>query len=213
MVHDRRVNGETFTFGNQGGLFMNAMTWYDHKTGSVWSQVWGQAIAGPLKGTTLELIPASIVPWATWQAEHPDTLAMTNGKGGVFNRAEAPRDGWVVGITLGKHSKAYHYRALAQERVVNDFVGPYPVVLYADPQTRNVQAYLRQVDDDVLTLSLDDTGQYLVDAETGSSWDVSRGVARQGPLQGQGLLQVPYLSSFDWAWLELHPNSEFYPAQ
>jgi hypothetical protein len=65
MVHDRRVNGETFVFGNQGALFQNAMTWWDHQTQSVWSQVWGQAIAGPLKGTTLELIPASIVPWRT----------------------------------------------------------------------------------------------------------------------------------------------------
>jgi len=62
MVHDRRVNGEAYVFGNQGGLFMNAMTWWDHTTGSVWSQVWGQSISGPLKGTTLELIPASIVP-------------------------------------------------------------------------------------------------------------------------------------------------------
>ena len=42
---------------------MNAMTWWDHQTQSVWSQVWGQSIAGQLKGTTLELIPASIVPW------------------------------------------------------------------------------------------------------------------------------------------------------
>ena len=25
-------------FGNQGGLWGNAMTWFDHATGSVWSQ-------------------------------------------------------------------------------------------------------------------------------------------------------------------------------
>ena len=61
---------------------MNAMTWYDHQTGSVWSQVWGQSIAGPLKGTTLDLIPASILPWASWKATHPRTLAMTNDKDG-----------------------------------------------------------------------------------------------------------------------------------
>ena len=189
---------------------MNAMTWWDHKTGSVWSQVWGQAIAGPLKGTTLDLIPAAIVPWGTWKQNHPTTLAMATGKDGVFSRQEAPRDGWVIGIALDKYSKAYYYSDLAQERVVNDIIGPYPVVLYANPDTRNVRVYLRQVNERVLTFNLGRTDERLVDAETGSIWDASRGLARQGEYQGQALLQLPYLSSFDWAWLDFHPDSEFY---
>ena len=189
---------------------MNAMTWWDHQTDSVWSQVWGQAIAGPLKGTTLNLIPASITPWETWKREHPHTLALINDKDGLFSRQERPRDGWVIGLALDKYSKAYDYSALAQERVVNDFIGPYPVVLYANPETRNVQVYLRQVDERVLTFTLAESSERLVDAETGSEWDINRGLAGEGEFQGQALLQLPYLSSFDWAWLDFHPNSEFY---
>ena len=189
---------------------MRAMTWWDHTTGSVWSQVWGQAIAGSLKGTTLSLIPASIVPWQTWKADHPNTLAMINDKDGLFSRAERPRDGWVIGITLGEHSKAYDYTALTRERVVNDFVGPFPVVIYVDPETRNVGAYLRQASDQVLNLSLAETDE-LIDAETGTTWDTVRGLATDGPLRGEALRQVPYISSFDWAWLDFHPTSEFYP--
>lgn len=189
---------------------MNAMTWWDHNTGSVWSQVWGQAIAGPLKGTALDLIPAAIVPWGAWKQDHPTTLAMTTGKDGAFSRQEAPRDGWVVGLALDRYSKAYYYSALAEERVVNDHIGPYPVLLYADPVTRNVRAYLRQVNERVLTFSLAESGDQLVDAETGSTWDAGRGLARQGEYQGQALLQLPYLSAFDWAWLDFHPDSEFY---
>jgi hypothetical protein len=211
MVHARTVNGETFVFGNQGGLFMNAMTWYDHKTGSVWSQVWGQAIAGELKGTTLELIPASIVPWGTWKAEHPDTLAMTTGKSGVFSREERPRDNWVIGVAIGEHSKAFYYPALVREGVVNDFVGPYPVAVYADPETRNVQVYLRQVDNHEIILKLDESGRYLVDTlHPQDAWSVERGLYRDDPAEGQPLLAVPYISSFDWAWLDFHPESEFY---
>ena len=211
MVHDRRINGETFVFGNQGGLFMNAMTWWDHKTGSVWSQVWGQAIAGELKGTTLDLIPAAIVPWSTWKANYPDTLAMTNEKGGVFSREEPARDGWVIGITLGEHSKAYDYSTLSQERVINDFVGPFPVVLYADPQSRDVQAYVRQIDQQVLSMRLSDSGQYLIDAETDTAWNVTNGLAKEGEFKGESLLKVPYISSFDWAWEDFYPNTGFYP--
>ena len=209
-MHDRQVEGETFVFGNQGGLFLNAMTWYDHKTDSVWSQVWGQAIAGPLKGTTLELIPASIVPLGTWRQQHPQTLAMTSGKDVIFSREEPLRDGWVAGIAIGEYSKAYQFQALIRDGVVNDIIGPYPVVIYADSETRTVQAYLRQVDDQVLTFSLDETGTYLIDAESNTRWDAVRGLGREGVYQEQALLQVPYLSSFDWAWLDFYPNSEFY---
>ena len=42
LVHRREVNGETLTFGVQGALFMNAMTWWDHTTGSIWSQPLGR---------------------------------------------------------------------------------------------------------------------------------------------------------------------------
>ena len=79
MVHDRRIDGEAHTFGNAGGLMMNAMTWWDHETESIWSQPWGRAIAGPLKGTELELIPSQLVPWKTWRETYPDTLALQAG--------------------------------------------------------------------------------------------------------------------------------------
>ena len=72
-------------------------------------------------------------------------------------------------------------------------------------------AYLRQVDDQVLTLALDDTGEFLVDAETGTTWTIAQRLGREGPLKGENLLLVPYLSSFGWAWKDFHPKTEFYP--
>ena len=41
---------------------MNAMTWFDHETNSIWSQPWGMAISGPLKGTRLDVFPFSLHP-------------------------------------------------------------------------------------------------------------------------------------------------------
>ena len=43
MVHRRDLNGEVLVFGNQGALWGNAMTWWDHETGTVWSQPLGEA--------------------------------------------------------------------------------------------------------------------------------------------------------------------------
>ena len=59
MVHRRELGGEAIWFGNQGGLWGNAMTWFDHATGSVWSQPLGLAIAGPRRGQRLDLLPLS----------------------------------------------------------------------------------------------------------------------------------------------------------
>ena len=76
MVHRRDVNGEALVFGNQGDLFQNAMTLFDHGTGSVWSQPLGEAIMGPRKGDTLELLPSTLSTWDDWRTEFPDTLAL-----------------------------------------------------------------------------------------------------------------------------------------
>lgn len=49
MVHRRELDGAEIVFGNQGALYKDAMTWWDHDTGSVWSQPTGEAILGPRK--------------------------------------------------------------------------------------------------------------------------------------------------------------------
>ena len=76
MVHRREVDGETLVFGVQGALWGNAMTWWDHQTGSLWSQPIGAAIAGPLKGKELAVLPSSFTSWAAWRSDHPDTTAL-----------------------------------------------------------------------------------------------------------------------------------------
>ncbi len=107
MVHFRTVNGETEVFGNQGALFMNAMTWWDHSTESVWSQVWGRAIEGTLAGTELELIPSQTIPWGTWRAQHPETLLMSTGSPRLSLSPERFQDYYVIGVTLDDAAKAY----------------------------------------------------------------------------------------------------------
>ena len=58
LVHDRRVDGATAVFGNQGALYKGAMTWFDHETGSIWSQPLGKAVVGPRSGVSLNLMPS-----------------------------------------------------------------------------------------------------------------------------------------------------------
>ena len=79
MVHRREIDGTPVVFGNQGDLWHNAMTWFDHDTGSVWSQPTGEAIMGPLTGERLELLPSTLSTWDDWRTLHPDTRALNVG--------------------------------------------------------------------------------------------------------------------------------------
>jgi len=183
---------------------MRAMTWWDHETESVWSQPWGTAIKGPLEGTRLSLIPAGIVPWAAWQAEHPETLVLSlpGYRGRQFN------SDFVIGIALGEHAKAYPFRITSKEAVVNDRIGDFPVVVLADAETKAIHSFLRTVRDENLVFTLQE-GK-LVDLQTGSFWDATRGIAVDGPLRGEVLQKVPYITSYDWAWEDFYPHTEFF---
>jgi hypothetical protein len=198
-------------FGNQGGLFMNAMTWWDHESESVWSQPWGRAIAGPLKGIELELLPSELVPWETWREAHPNTLALKTEnqgfRGGVHFLAPF-QPYYVIGVPLGDHATAFPYQVAADAGIINDSVGPYPIVVHVDPDAKRVNVFLRQVDEQTLTFSAEGGG--VRDAETGSTWAMETGVAVDGPMQGQVLRSVPYVPAYDSAWDDFYPQSRWY---
>lgn len=73
LVADRRIGGETRTFGVSGFLFNANLVLYDRETDSLWSQLLARAIRGPETGTRLSLSVSTLTTWAAWQDQHPDT--------------------------------------------------------------------------------------------------------------------------------------------
>ena len=204
-MHDRRIDGQTHIFGNAGSLFMNAMTWYDHETKSIWSQPWGRALDGELKGVDLFLLPSQISTWASWKEAHPNTLAMTNDISRVGSRQQFNQD-FVIGLVLAEKTKAYYYRDAAAEMILNDMLGAIPIFVWAADEL--YYAYVRQIGDQALIFQFEDG--VLSDVETGSTWDLDLGLATDGPLKGESLQPVPSSSAYDWAWRDFYPESEFY---
>lgn len=223
-MHDRRLNGETLTFGNQGALFMTAMTWWDHGTESIWSQPWGAAIGGELAGESLTLLPAEIVPWSTWIETHPDTTVLVDERGNdtpLWYPGEPAQDDFVIGVSIGDSAVGYHYIPAEEALVVNDVIGELPVAVFVEPETRSIETYLRvpapgvkaELPEDapnVLTFAVSGDGT-ITDDETGTTWDRERGAAIDGPLAGAQLQQVPYVTSFDWAWENFFPETRLWP--
>jgi hypothetical protein len=194
------------TFGNAGALVMNAMTWYDHETQSVWSQPVGLAFRGPLKGTQLELLPFQLTTWSNWVESYPDTLVMVNDVNRLGNIRQGFQPNFVIGLIIDDQAKAYYYEDVEAAGVINDTLAEVPIIVWAE--NNDYTAYIRKLGNQTLTFKIDNG--LLVDQETGSVWDISRGLAKDGPLTGEGLQPVPSLSSYDWAFKDFYPGADFY---
>lgn len=191
MVHRRSIDGRPVVFGVQGALLGNAMTFWDHDTGSVWSQPTGEAVAGPLKGERLEVLPVSYTTWEAWQDSHSNTLALDVPAGVTGFALER----LAIVLDLAGDAVAFPYPDLAAAGVVNDVVGGLEIAVVVDPADPNRwETFARRLDDRVLTLAVE--GGVVVDRETGTTWDPVRGLGIDGPLAGEALAILPGFTIF-----------------
>ncbi len=188
MVHRREIDGSEIVLGNHGALWGNAMTWYDHETGSVWSQPIGEAILGPLKGAKLELLPSTLTRWGDWTDTHPDSFALD---------APAVASGFalesmVIVVELNATSVAYPVERVREVEVVNSTVGGVPLAVRADPKGDNWAVFSRQLNDRVVELGI--SNGLLAEVGGEGRWEPATGLASDGNGDNLGLL--PGFSSF-----------------
>ena len=109
---------------------------------------------------------------------------------------------------LGRGAKAYPFKAVSQQVVVNDYKGDIPLMVYADPGSRTMHVFLRVVEDGELEFQWVD-GQ-VRDVEMGTVWEPTKGFGVEDPLKGQLLREIPYSTAYDWAWEDFYPQTEGY---
>ena len=139
LVHERRVNGTAAVFGNQGALYKGAMTWFDHGTGSIWSQPLGMALTGPEAGATLRLVPSQLTTWSKWAASHPETTALVVSEPSPAFRGNRPGVNHVVGVVVGDSAAAWPYESVIAGEV-DGVVGDTPVAVWRDAETGAIRA-------------------------------------------------------------------------
>ncbi len=231
MVFAREVAGRELTFGVSGKLIRNAVVMYDHQTDTFWSQFLQEAVEGELAGERLELIPAPLTTWAAWVERHPDTKLLDrrfgrgsgddpyrsyyqSGSAGILGEAvpddRLPTKTLVVGLDWGDQARAYGFRALAEEQIVNDSYSGREIVVTLDPQA-GTQAVFDRTLADGRVLSFTPVGNLeMRDTQTGSTWTRVSGVAKDGELAGTRLTQLASFVSFWFAWTDFHPDTGLY---
>ncbi len=178
-------------FGVHGALWGNAMTWWDHETGSIWSQPLGQAIAGPRKDETVELLPSEYTDWGAWRDEHPDTLALDAAAGPTGFNLE---DFYLV-VDFADDARAYPVPDLQRVGVVNDVVAGLEIAVVSDPtDSQRWAVFSRALGDHVVELEVD--GDLLRDRITGTTFHPTLGLGVEGELSDEILDLLPGLTSF-----------------
>lgn len=191
-VFDRRVGGEILEFGVSGFLYQSNLLFFnrrDHpEEESLWCQLMGQAVSGPLSETRLRPLSYQLVTWGHWRARYPDSRVLSLQTGhkrnydqnfyadyaaqpGLYYPVDHSRNLFdlkepVIGVRAGETTKAYPFHRMdKQVRRIEDIVEGKRVIL-------------ERLDD----------GQVLVESEEG----------------------VEFAHSFWFAWYALHPSTAVY---
>lgn len=213
-VFDPRIVGQVERFRLVGMDHFNAML-EDRTTGSWWRQANGEAVAGPLRGTTLEELPSRQVTLRQWLALFPASRIMQGdpafaaqyAKDFAFERGTSrsrltgtdPRSweekSWVIGIRVGTAARAYDWNQLLRERAINDTLGGRPIVLAVAGDSASFYAFVRP--DTVSRLKLDGDSLRVGD----------RAWAFNGKGRGGALVALVASQEFWHSWRTFNPGT------
>jgi hypothetical protein len=204
----------------------------DEETGSYWQQVTGTAVAGPLKGSHLTLLPQDELSFALWKKEQPNgtVLAPLPRYAAKYDKATwekevgklptvihatkgslADRE-TILGVVSGASARAYPLTKLtAQSPVVLDVLGDQPIMLVLGPDGKSVRVFSRRLAGRVLEFYGHNAANpsdpwTLVDDATVSNWTFD-GCATSGELKGQCLTRLYFLKDYWFDWQHYHPQS------
>ncbi len=161
-VFEPNIAGKPEKFRLVGMDHFNAM-FEDETTKSWWRQANGEAITGKLKGQILSELLSQQVSLEKWLTLHPNSLIMQPDEHfkeeydstAKYEKGKSKSDltrtdslswkdkSWVVGIEIGKDSKAFDWLRLKRERVINAEIGTQPVVVALAADNKSFFAFER----------------------------------------------------------------------
>ena len=226
-MHARTIGKKTLTFTVSGKLWRNSLIMQDKETGSLWSHITGEALEGAMKGQHLKTIPSVQTTWSLWVKQHPDTKVLrkesvirTSRYESYFNdpdRIGIFRANWlmkkmpgksiVYGINRGPHALAFTEEKLEQQKLINVTVGDDPTVIVRS-EDGGVRAFLSRTSNQTLHFHQRKASSPITDDETGSQWDLTRGICLSGKLQGTRLDEIIVHLAFWFAWSTFYPSTE-----
>jgi hypothetical protein len=226
-------DGAPLTFGTSGNLVNSNLLMYDRQTDSQWPQILGQAITGPLTGTSLEEIPLVWTTWERWKAQDIDAPVLSAETGHLRSYGQDPYgtyggsvqgyyedDGLlfqvlhedrrfgpkevVVGVKVGEDRLAIPKETALKEGTWNlEFAGQ-PLVAVRDAALETVWVFTRQLAGRTFSFQFGEGNS--VHDQDGRVWHLM-GSVLEGP-SGERLPAVPFYDVMWFAWYAFFPSTE-----
>jgi len=162
------IQGSRKTFGVSGLLYNSDVLLYDRQTETLWSQLLFEAVAGPLKGKSLEIIPTANTTWKNWKEQYPNTLVLSEDTGFNRNYSLNPYPGYetsdaiyfplsnyddrfkpkelVIGIEVNGKYKAYPFSTLnkLQKKEITDVFQSKTLTIIYDSEANSAEIFDKQ---------------------------------------------------------------------
>lgn len=226
------------SFGVSGNLLNANTILFDRATGSLWPQLYGIAIKGPMLGAKLERFP---LIWSTWERAakvYPNALVLSRSTGfnrrygsdpyGSYSKKDSyyhtqqitypvlsrddrlpPKDRIAAIEQDGLHYALPH-TLVRRDGAVNFTLGVTPMVAVWDRKLETIRVYERIAAEKSIEM-FTEQGK-LLDTATRSEWSYD-GEALFGILRGTVLTPVASMDSMWFAWAAFFPDTEIIPRQ
>jgi hypothetical protein len=157
------IKGKRFHFGVSGKLYKSNLLLYDRETKSLWSQILGQALTGPLKKDFLRPLPVTLATWKAWKDRYPSTQVLSLNTGYIRDysrnpydpyartnrplfpvgeiRGDLPAKAWIIGVEIEGVAKAYPLEVLKKNspRLIEDQLQMKKIVVEMMEDSEEVQ--------------------------------------------------------------------------
>lgn len=171
ILFSRKVQDRILTFGTSGLLYRSNKLMFDKETKSLWSNLTGKAVVGPMavKGIQLKRLPITLTTWGKWRKAFPDTtvLDIQTGFDRDYRRSpydeyfksdrlmfpvwkkrkDLPDKAWIYGVIVDSVPVAYELDYLTQHPILMDKVNGWRLVVLTDPEAETVEVYGSKEDD------------------------------------------------------------------
>ncbi len=157
----RTVAGRVLSFGVSGKLYRANLVMYDRATRSLWPQLQGEAVLGPLRGASLQRLPIQIASFEYFRGSYPNGQVLSAATGAArvygatpyagYDSRRTPSDAFfapapdrrlgamerVVGVRTPSGSRAYRFATLRTAGVIYNRIGGQEVVILWRAGTRS----------------------------------------------------------------------------
>ena len=195
IAFDAAIDGERKTFGVSGLLYNSDVLLYDRQTESLWSQIMMEAVAGPMEGKKLEMVPTMNTSWGEWKRKYPDTWVLTENTGYQRDYSHTPYQGYEKSAQLYFDVEHQDERFHPKEMVVGiEINGQFKAYPFSELEKLKTAKLKDQFQGEELLI------RYLKDSQS----------ATISNIQGK---ELPALTTFWFAWYAFHPETAVFTAK